>query len=359
MLGELVPADRAEGLLLFASGADAVVPLASGDIDALLDITRTTLRAAGLAGGDRVVIALNDDGEQSGSLLARACVGVVAGTASCGPRGRMRLLRAIELLRPTVLVMTPTGAQDFLSRLHIEFLVDPEDLGLERLLVVGEISSVGAISHLAAEMAVQVTELYADPVFGAVLGQRDSSSSSFTLADPATVTLAPLTDDKRARTLDPGERYELVVEPTWSTILGSRGIRTGQVAAGDVPNLAPGYLPRWDATIGDHVLVRGRWLSLPLIDRALRRIDGVVGWQLEIARPGTLDSATLHVALGRSTLENSGMWRSRITEAVAVLSPVHIDIATTGAQNWDVDSNVLDHRGHHLSADRAYAVASG
>jgi phenylacetate-CoA ligase len=355
-ISEVVSPSAAKGLLLMTPGAGVVVPIAPPELDLVLELSRSTLRAAGIAERDRVLIALNGDGEMTSTILATACLAIADATSSFGPRGRMRLLRAIQMLRPTVLVMTPTGAHDFLSRLHIEFLVDPADLGLEHLFVVGEIASSVLLTHLQKELCAPVTELYIDPVFGAVLGQRKADQGRFELLDPSVISFASLTDDERVRAPNDDRLLEFVLEPAWSKSLSSYGIRTGQVAAsGD--GVTQGGTPRWDATVGDEVLVRGRWLSVEAIDRALRRIDGIAGWKLEITRSGTLDNATVEVALGRSTLESSAMWRGRITDAIIAVSPVRLDVSTTGADVLPDDSHVIDHRGHHLGVDRKEAIA--
>ncbi len=112
------------------------------------------------------MVALNNDGELTGPLLAQAAAGIAEAAAAPGPRGRMRLLAVLRAVRGDTLVITPTGAMDLLARLHLEFLVDPLDLGLRRIVLTGEIASPGTAAHLAAEFDAEVTELYTDPVFG-------------------------------------------------------------------------------------------------------------------------------------------------------------------------------------------------
>ena len=63
-----------------------------------------------------------------------------------------------------------------------------------------------------------------------------------------------------------------------------------------------------------------------MIDQALSRIDGITSWTLEISRPGTLDHVALHVVLGRATLVENPMWAGRIRDAVASITPIHVDI---------------------------------
>lgn len=352
-LATLVTPRRAEGLLALSSSADTVVPIRVSDMDPMLEVTRATLIAAGADAHDRVLVTLNADAELGGNLLAHAYLSFCDAVASVGPRGRMRLLWAIQAMHPTTLVTTPSGAQDLLSRLHMEFLVDPQELGLERLVLTGEIPSRGQIKHLAAEFGVPVTELFCEPVFGVAVGYRNAAQSVAGIPDPRTVGVTAIDRDELVSDLERDTWYEFVVSPIWSSDLSEVQIRTGQVARLEDHASSMSALPQWSHTVGDHVLVRGRWLSLPRIDRALRRIDGVAGSTLDISRPGSLDKAVLRVALDRSTLSESPMWLGRIKEAVAGISPVQIDVETLGLDDWEDGVSLVDHRGQHLGVDRS------
>ena len=285
------------------------------------------LEGVGIASQDKVLLAINNDGEGPGLVLTEAALEVAASATSHGPRGRMRLLRAIRELKPTTLVTTPCGAADFLARLHIEFLVDPQELGLRRLVLVGELTPARTYRHLADEFDVELRELWCDPTTGAALAHRDpDKETSFTTVEPGAITLAPL-----------GSFMEWTVD----------GTPSGWVAPTDAGELAAPT-----NTVGDDVLVRGRWVSLRTIDQALRRIDGITGWTLEVARPGTLDQATLHVVLGRPTLLDNPMWAGRITDAIRGITPIHIGIEFHG-DDHATPARVVDHRGHHLGEVRA------
>ena len=103
------------------------------------------MAAAGVDASDRVLVALTDDGVSAGSLLTRAAVTLGATACRVSPRGRTRVIRALRSLRATTLVTTPCGALDLLARIFIEFGLQPEDLGLRRILVGGEIPTPGAL----------------------------------------------------------------------------------------------------------------------------------------------------------------------------------------------------------------------
>ena len=111
--------------------------------------------------------------------------------------------------------------------------------------------------------------------------------------------------------------------------------------------------------MGDHVLARGRWLSLAAIDRALAGIDGIAHWHLDVSRDGTLDRVVVVVALDRPALVDDTMWAGRIREAVESVVPVRVETRTVGVDD-DAPAagsgTVLDHRGHHVGIDRETVV---
>lgn len=330
----------ARGLLVLAPDAGTVVGLGPGEREACVRTAARTLAAAGVGAGDRVVVALSSDGEPTGVLVARAAADVAEAAVACGPRGRMRLHRALTAVAATTLVTTPTGAADLLARLHLEFLADPLDLGLRTIVLTGEIASPGTAAHLEAEFGARVVEVYTDPVFGVPLG-------------PGEVGLAPLDVDKVLSAPYDAGLAEYVLTPAWHGGLRDAVIRTGQVvrlAGGETSPPPPAH------TVGDHVLVRGRWLPIPRVERALARIDGVTRWDLRLSRDGTLDAAVLRVTFGRETLVANPMWRSRIVQALAEITPVHVEVEIAPeAAEEPRPGTVTDARGHHLGRDRTVA----
>ncbi|MEV2265322.1 phenylacetate--CoA ligase family protein [Nonomuraea africana] len=295
------------------------------------ELTAEALRRAGVGEGDRVVVAL---AEPVGGLWAAAAASVAEAAASVGPRGRMRLHHALQTMRATTLVATPTGAMDFLARLHLEFLLDPLDLGLRHIVLTGEIASRRTLGHLASEFEAQVTEVYSSPFSGGALAWRAAESEPLTPLAEGVLGLAAIGKD----TLIDEGRGELVIP------YGDAVLRTGQVTVEGRPA----------HTVGEHVLVRGLWLSLPRIEKALAKIDGVSGWELAISRQGTLDAAALTVTFGRQSLVENPMWRSRILQSLAAITPISITVEISpDAAESATPCVVTDHRGHHLGRDRA------
>ena len=155
-LGKLAP-KSAQGALLFSgSPAEYGLPLTEPEVAAMLALSRRTLEAAGLAKNDKVLFAIAQDGSPSVGLLAQAAAGLVTSVAVTAPKGRLRLLSTIRTLKPNVLVTTPCGAADFLARLYLEFNVDPIELDLTKIVLIGEIASAGVRKRLAKEFESDV-----------------------------------------------------------------------------------------------------------------------------------------------------------------------------------------------------------
>ncbi|GGM78096.1 hypothetical protein GCM10007977_094470 [Dactylosporangium sucinum] len=326
------------------------MPLSPADLAATVELSRETFAAAGITAEDRVVVALNSDGDLAGGLLTEALTGLAGATASVGPRGRMRLLAALEAVGATTLVITPTGAADLLARLHMEFLVDPLDLGLRTLVLVGEITDQRTCRHLAAEFGARVIGVYVDPVFGAALAWRDATDERNPLVPvrDGLLALAELSEDA-VLAAAPGKSAELVLTPGWHSTLGGATIRTGEVVDLD----GSSGIPAPTHTVGDHVLIRGRWLSLPRLRAVLSKIDGIARWTLEIRRDGTLDIATLKVAFARPSLLKNPMWHGRVRQALAAVTPVTIQVEVLPEVSETSAPPVIDdRRGHHLGSDR-------
>ncbi len=350
---ELSPAfglGHARGLLVGPVLGQAV-PMSSADVAAAHALTQKGLRAGGLEPDDRVVVCLNNDGDLAGVRFATAAAEISASACALGPRGRMRLFQAIEAVRATALVTTPTGAMDFLARLHLEFLLDPLDLGLRTLVLTGEIADPATYRHLASEFGAEVVAVYSDPACGMPLGTwRPAGTEHFmTLVEREILGLAKIDKDQ----LVDGDHEglaEIVVGHRWHSQLGAFVVRTGHVV-----NFDGSGIPLPDHTVGHQILVRGVWLPLRLLERALSKIDGIAWWELAIERKGTLDQAALHVTFTRESLVGNPMWKGRLEEALTSVTPIHIEVVVgeeigEGSRPFIVS----DHRGHHLGVDRQH-----
>lgn len=349
-LAKMVSPASARGMLFTGSPAEYTLGLSEAELDAMCALTRNTLENVGIGRSDKLLMALRHEGSPSVELLARAAGSVAGRVGMTGPAGRLRLLATIRTTKPNVLVITPCGAADLLARLYLEFNVDPVELELERIILVGEIASRGLRKRLAKEFEAEIAELYCDPVFGAALAGR--ADGDWEVAADTALGLAPLADDVLATGID-GEG-ELVLRPIWSQTFGDLAIRTGQVIAG-----TGGDAGLFNRTVGEHVLARGQFLSLPLLRKQLALIDGAASWTLSIERGDrTLDDLTLTVGLDRETLVANPMWLGRIQQAIAAVTPVKVAVRTCLADPDPSDTSEMidDRRGHHLGVDRKTAV---
>ncbi|WP_017538988.1 phenylacetate--CoA ligase family protein [Nocardiopsis halophila] len=343
------------GLLLVGPEGGATAALGPRDRALAAELGGEVLAAAGVGPGDRAAVALSAEGDQTGALVAEAAAAAGAQAAVVGPRGRMRLHAALEAMRATVLVATPCGAADLLSRLHLEFQADPLDLGLRRILLAGEVASEGVRRRLAAEFGAEVVDLFTDPLLQVPVAHRPDGAAGLEPACPGTLGLAALDADTVAEPPYPDGTAEIVTLPHWHSSLGGAVVRTGFTAR---PRDGARTVPAPTGTVGDRVLVRGRWLPLPRLERELARVDGVGAWELRVSRPGTLDLAELRVAFSRSSLIGDRMWTSRIEQALASFSPVRIAVAVEEeARDEGGAGRLTDERGHHQARERDGARA--
>ncbi len=345
-------APSAPGLLLGAVPGEGFVPVSPEARALLRTRSAETLAAAGVARGNRVLVSLNSEGDLVGASLAEALVEVGASAAVVGPRGRMRTLAAMRQLRPEVWITTPTGALDFLARLYLEFNVDPLELELGQILVVGEIPSPGTERRLEGEFEARVTGLYCDPVFGAAWAQ--GREGRWAIHGSGVLGLAELAKDVAlvGDASQPSGIGELVLQPDWSGPLSGTAIRTGQVRSG------ADSAAFFSHSVGEHLLVRGRWLSLPLLRRALAQNEGLAGHRLAISRgEGTLDKLTITLGFERASLVENPMWAARAREAIASVTPIDFELATELAAEGIAAETIADERGHHLGVDRGEVAA--
>jgi phenylacetate-CoA ligase len=342
------------GLLLAANSGEPALALSREGYEDVVERSRVTLAAAGISSGERSVLSLSSEGDFAGALLSDAMVRQGSATALVGPRGRLRLLAAIRELRPKVWVTTPSGALDFLARLYLEFNVDPMELEIERIVVLGEIASPGTFRRLADEFEAEVTGLYCDPFFACALAH--SAGGAWQVDHPDVLALASLDVDE-CHPIEAGRVQaapeELILRPTWSSLEAAAVLRTGQVVA------SPGAEVNtfFQHTVGQHLLVRGRWLSLPLLQRALSQIDGTVARRVHVSRgAGTLDKLTITLGFDRDSLVENEMWAARAREAIVSATPIAFELQCERASENDPEERVVDERGHHLGADRLQVV---
>jgi len=339
------PPAAAGSILFVGEPAEEAVGLGIQEWDQAEAIVRQSLKGCGLVSRDRVLIAMEQPASPSTGLLARAAAPLVQSVAITGARGRMRLLAAIRSLKPTTLVITPCGIADFLARLYMEFNVDPVDLGLERIIIGGEVATGGLRTRLAREFEAEVAELYFDPFFGLPLAWRRGGAWE---APGGSVALAAVGKDEilsEDLAAEAEEDAEIVVRPGFCAALRNGVLRTGTLRAG--PKSDAGL---FDRTYGDHVLLRGRWVSLKALRTQLALIDGVSAWTLEIERgERTLDAATLKVGFNRETLVKNPMWLGRVEQAIAAACPVSMAIETSlaGEIEGKPQGSVVDLRGQH------------
>jgi phenylacetate-CoA ligase len=118
------------------TGAPSYIPLTAGDLDNWVAASARSYAASGVTPGERVITTYNAGPFAAGAALAAfdriGLCHIPLGTGN--PDG---LLRAIELLRPTAAVLTPSYAAHLVER-AAERDVDLRGSSVERVLVAGE-----------------------------------------------------------------------------------------------------------------------------------------------------------------------------------------------------------------------------
>jgi phenylacetate-CoA ligase len=328
----LEPIDRADlgmlggpsapGWLACSTDGDVVGPLDRGALATAQAVTAETLMMAGVGPGDRVAVALNSDGAAVGAQWALAATDLGAAACPIGARQPRRLLHLVAAHGIDVLVATPTVVRRLALAARGEGRA-PRSLGLRLVVLTGELPRRGT-GGLADALGASLAHVVADPVFGVAVASRREGEASFAAPRRRLVRTAPLGIG--------GGLVEWVLHPAWDDRLAEAGVRSGLVAA----TPGPGALgvPRW--TIGSHVLVRGRWLSLP-------HLAGLVGaeagpgaaWQLVLDRHLASDRAVLRVSSGAG----------RLADLLDATLPVRVGVVV---EDGIEGPPVLDHRGEHL-----------
>ncbi len=340
-----LPASTHKHSLIFGGDpADSLVAVSLEELGLLRSYSSATWALAGIKSSDRILVSTVQEGGFPVATTAEVIAPLCSAVTYANPRGRLRLLHTIKKFKPTVWVTTPCAALDFLARLYMEFNIDPFELGIERIVLVGEVASNGAHKRLADEFESVVTDLYCEPLFGAALALR--TKDGMQSAQAGLLALASLTDDTIVSE-DWNADVDAEVVLTLSDIdaLKDFVVRTGHV-------VSPGQaVNSFHHTIGDLLLARGRWISLPLMNKSLKLIDGLQGWQLQIERgEGTLDRIILKMGLNRESLVDNPMWKARIREAIAAVTPLAITVEAyhLAAEDPQPQGFVIDVREHHL-----------
>ena len=181
------------------TGQPSYIPLTSGDLDNWVTGSARSYAASGIGPGDRVLTTYNAGPFVAGAALdAFGRIGVTHVPLGTGTSDR--LLRALEALRPTAIVLTPSYAA---------YLLELADLGsssVRRVLVAGEPGGgePGFRARLEAGWGATVTEAMGigdigpslwgecEQQDGMHLGARGFVHAE--LVDPATGAAIPLDD---------------------------------------------------------------------------------------------------------------------------------------------------------------------
>ena len=118
------------------TGTPSYIPLTAGDLDNWVTASARSYAASGIVAGQRIVSTYN-----AGPFVAGAALAAFDRIGLChipvGTGNTERLIRAVELLRPEAVVLTPSYAA-YLLEWAAERNVDLRGSSVERVLVAGE-----------------------------------------------------------------------------------------------------------------------------------------------------------------------------------------------------------------------------
>jgi len=118
------------------TGAPSYIPLTAGDLDTWVTASARSYAASGITAGQRIVSTYN-----AGPFVAGAALAAFERIGLChipvGTGNTERLVRAVELLGPEAVVLTPSYA-DYLVEWAAERKIDLRGSSVERVLVAGE-----------------------------------------------------------------------------------------------------------------------------------------------------------------------------------------------------------------------------
>jgi phenylacetate-CoA ligase len=140
------------------TGAPSYIPLTAGDLDAWVRTSARSYAASGIAKGERLVSTYN-----AGPFVAGAALEAFARLGLChipiGSANTERLIAAVQALKPTAVVLTPSYALH-LAEWAAERGVDLAASSVRRVLVAGEPGGgePAMRARLEADWGAEVTE---------------------------------------------------------------------------------------------------------------------------------------------------------------------------------------------------------
>lgn len=139
-IGSHLCAEPAEIVRIYSTsgttGAPSYIPLTAADLDNWIEGSARSYAASGIAPGDRIVSTYNAGPFAAGAALA-AFERIGLTHVPVGTGNSERLLRAIDLLRPDAVVLTPSYADHLVER-AAERGLDLRGSSVRRVLVAGE-----------------------------------------------------------------------------------------------------------------------------------------------------------------------------------------------------------------------------
>lgn len=330
-LSDLLPVNSLAGWVASSADLTSFVPVDRAGMAVMRDITAETLGSAGLRQRDRAVIALNMEGACVGANWAESVSQVALLSVAAPVHRPLRIADTIDAISADVLITNATTAWRMARAIRWTGR-DPADLQLRLLVLTGEIVRRSDLNRLGTTFHANVVETWSDPLFGVALavGEAGPDYSRFTVVRPGILDTTPVTAAPGSPVRFPVREWTFV--PTWCDRLNGYAVRTG--IAGP-PSRRRALEQRW--TIGNNLLVRGRWLDLQVLNQMACNA-GFAIWSLEVTRGLNSDRATVLLPAINDT-------RSMAQQLASL--PIRIDIRTLPPPAVPT-RRVIDRRRQHL-----------
>ncbi|MBN1141358.1 MAG: AMP-binding protein [Deltaproteobacteria bacterium] len=318
------------------TGRPVALPQTARDLERLAFNEELSFRGAGIAPGDRVLIAAAlDRCFMAGLAYFLGLVRIGALTIRGGSGSLPVLGELVRNHRPSAIIGVPTLLLRLAERLQGEG-VDPASLGVKRLIGIGEPLRNADLS--LSPLGLRLGKLWGSDLFGTYASTEMATSFSDCCCGrgghvPPELIVVEIVDDE-GRPLPPGQPGEVVATPLQVTGMPLLRFRTGDIATlHDGPCPCGRNTPRLGPVLGRRsqmLKMRGVTLFPSAIFSVLEEVAGVRGYYLEVFDEFDLSDRVRVVvggtagALDPNDIAERIAARTRVKPEVLVMAPEEI-----------------------------------
>lgn len=326
------------------TGRPVAVPQTRQDLERLGYNEESAFRSAGVTPGDRALIACASDRCFMAGLAYFLGLTRLGATAIRGGSGSIPVLvELVRRYRPTVIVGVPSFLVALAEKLREEG-VDPSEMGVEKLVCIGE--PVRSADLSLSALGERLSTLWAAKVFGTYASTEmattfcDCTEGRGGHLQPDLMVLEIVDDE--GRPVPPGQPGEVVATPLQVTGMPLLRFRTGDIAALHHGPCACGRnTPRLGPVLGRKAQMlkyHGTTVYPPAILEVLQEMELVQGYYIEVYDEFDL-SDRIRVVVGTSDASVSASVvagkiaaRTRVKPEVVLATPEDVLQKTVTAE---------------------------